>query len=391
MPPGAFSWALYDFANTIFSAIVVTVYLPLHLTHLLGKNAPLGIAATSSMILSGLAVPALGALSDRTGKTKSYLLVATTACCLFTAGLSLPAPAPVLLAVFAGANLLFHASLVFYNSLLPVVAPPEKQGLVSGVGTGLGYLGVFLALPAAHAVDTAFGRRWVFLLAACLFFLFALPLFFRVPERAASRAEPWGFRESLRLVRTERDLAVFLLGNFFLVDALNACILWLSVFLARTYSLPQGVLIQTLLGLNLMAFLAGLFLGRVTDRLGAKNTLLAAAVSLAVTLASLGLLRSYPAAAASLLVFGALAASGIWTAGRKLLVELAPPGRLGECFGLYGFTSKVSAVGSTTFSVLADFFGFRTAVLSQLLSVALGFVFLSRVRRGIGGAERRRG
>ena len=68
------SWASYDFANTIFSAIVLTSYFPLYLTELAGKNIYLGAASSLSMILAGLIVPFLGALSDQTGKTKVYLI-----------------------------------------------------------------------------------------------------------------------------------------------------------------------------------------------------------------------------------------------------------------------------------------------------------------------------
>src|SRR5689334_21929549 len=83
-----FSWALYDFANTIFSAVVLTSYFPLYLTSLAGSNWLLGAATTGSMILAGLVVPFAGALSDRTGKTKKYLWRTTLACIVFFALLS---------------------------------------------------------------------------------------------------------------------------------------------------------------------------------------------------------------------------------------------------------------------------------------------------------------
>ena len=68
------SWALYDFANTIFSAVVLTAYFPLYLTEVTGANWSLGMASSASMILAGAVVPFLGALSDRTGGAKKYLI-----------------------------------------------------------------------------------------------------------------------------------------------------------------------------------------------------------------------------------------------------------------------------------------------------------------------------
>jgi MFS transporter, UMF1 family len=70
-------WSLYDFANTIFSAVVLTAYFPLYLTELAGKNWFLGAATTGSMILAGLFTPFFGALSDQTGRTKQYLVLTT--------------------------------------------------------------------------------------------------------------------------------------------------------------------------------------------------------------------------------------------------------------------------------------------------------------------------
>jgi UMF1 family MFS transporter len=377
--PGALSWALYDFANTIYSAVVVTVYLPLCFTDAAGRASPLGISATASMLLAGVLIPPLGRLSDRTGKTKQYLLVSTAFCVLATAGLSWAGSPRWLLACFIPANLLFHCSLVFYNSLLPVVAPPERQGFLSGLGTGLGYFGVLFALPIAHWTDTSFGRRWVFLAAAVLFLVFALPLAFHVPERRATHSQKIRWRETLAMLAANRPLALFLIGNFFAVDVLNTFILWISVFLKQLFSVPQGLLIQTLLALNLSAFLFGISLGKMTDRRGYKSVFLLSVGALGTVVAVSAAAREFAWAACGIVILGGLSVAGIWTAGRKAVADLAPPDRIGECFGLYGLTTKVSAVGSTAFSLLADAGGYRLAVLSQLVPVLFAWFFISRL------------
>ena len=177
------SWALYDFANTIFSAVVLTAYFPLYLTDLAGANWILGAATTGSMILAGIFTPAMGSLSDKTGKTKHYLVGTTLLSVVSLYFLSVFKTIPFLIGVFIFSCFFYHAALVFYNSLLVVAANPKKQGLASGLGTGLGYLGVVFALPVSHWVDTHFGRPQVFSVAAGLFLLFSLPAFFFVPER----------------------------------------------------------------------------------------------------------------------------------------------------------------------------------------------------------------
>ena len=186
LPRHALAWATYDFANTIYSAVVVTVYLPLYVTHLMGRNAPVGLAATASMIVAGFVTPLLGLWADRTGRAKRYLFASTLLCVLATASLSF---------------------LPRVGWMLPAFAPPEKQGFVSGIGTGLGYFGVLLALPVAHMVDSLWGRKWVFLLAASLFLLFSLPLFLRVPDTQATPAGRQSLKAHLKELAGNRPLS----------------------------------------------------------------------------------------------------------------------------------------------------------------------------------------
>lgn len=380
------SWSFYDFANTIFSALVLTVYFPLYFTELSGANWGLGTAATASMLLAGAAVPFLGALTDQTGKTKTYLVKTTLACILLLFPLSFFKNPAALFFFFLGSCFFYHAALVFYNSLLPAVASDKGQGFASGLGTGLGYLGVVASLPIAHWVDRNFGRPMVFSLAAILFFICALPLFVFVPERQVPA--PTSFRWSLwgsgwgKIIRTLRtlpkrmDLFLFLAGNFFAVDALNSTIFWFSVYAREVFHPPQGTLIGLLMALNAAAFLAGILAGILVDRWGAMKTMLLATATLAVTLALLALIQGFPAFIAVSLAGGSFAIAGIWTSGRKVLIEMAPGEKLGEYFGLYGLTTKISVIGSLIFSIAADLAGFRTALWLLVFPAAAGWLLL---------------
>ena len=82
--------------------------------------------------------------------------------------------------------------------------------------------------------------------------------------------------------------------------------------------------------------------------------------------------------------FGGVGLAGVWTAGRKILLELVPPDQVGRYFGLYGITTKVSVVGSTVFGVLMDLLGPRAAILSQVLFLAVAFFCLWQMRRAAG-------
>ncbi len=386
------SWAFYDFANTIFSAIVLTVYFPLYLTDLAhGTHWYLGAATTASMILAGMVVPFLGALSDQTGRTKAFLILATFLCILFLIPLSFIRSPMGLILFFLLASFFYHASLVFYNSLLPVVAEKKKQGFASGLGTGLGYLGVVFSIPIAHLIDQKFGRPPVFSLAAVLFLLCSLPLFFFVPEREVPCARPFRWSmwneewkkiwNSVKRLPQQPDLLWFLVGNFFAVDALNTMIFWFMVFGREVFHPPQRQLISLLLAVNTSAFFMGLLAGFLTDRLGGLKVMILATIVLALSLGTLAVLPDFFSFAAVSILGGAFAIAGIWTAGRKALIELAQPAKVGEYFGLYGLTTKISVIGSLIFSMVADGAGFRLALWTLVVPASMGVLFLWLSRR----------
>jgi MFS-type transporter involved in bile tolerance (Atg22 family) len=129
------SWALYDFANTIFSANIVAIYVPLWVTQeLVGKDIHYSLALSASMLAVALTMPVLGALSDRWGKRKPLLLLFTVVCACATGGLGAWSTLPLALCCFAVANSAYHGGLVFYNALLPAITGEETRGRVIGSG-----------------------------------------------------------------------------------------------------------------------------------------------------------------------------------------------------------------------------------------------------------------
>jgi len=407
-PLPVLGWATYDFANTIYSAVVVTAFFPVFMNRLIGRDIFTGIAQTASMILAGLIVPVAGAVADRTGRGKRYLWRFTVICCAatlciglaandraFDAGAGRPAPAGIAAAVlllFVAANLAYQISLVFYNALLPSVASPERQGRVAGLGVGLGYLGVVIALPIAQAMVKATGAMSsAFIVAGVLFLVSAVPCFVLVrppamaaPVRVTRRLLRERFRAlggTLRsLPRTPRVLCFFL-GNFLCVDVVNTLIMWTRPILgdeAKGLGWGSDRAIQVLMGMSVTAFVLGLAMGWLTDRLGPKRTMLAAAGGVAGCIAAASLFRSQAVVIPVILILGSGGLAGTWVAGRKFLLTIAPPGKTGEYFGLYGVTTKLSVIGCTLFAAVADLTGsYRTALLIELLPLALGILLLA--------------
>ncbi len=149
------SWILYDFANTIFSMNIVTLYFSLWVTMNNGKpDLWVGAANAASAALIVVALPLLGVWSDAYKRKRAYLNIATIGCCALTAmmgiaamsGMGTTGRVAVAVGCFILANFGYHAGLVFYNALLTSVSEPATIGRVSGYGVGAGYLGAIVGL-----------------------------------------------------------------------------------------------------------------------------------------------------------------------------------------------------------------------------------------------------
>ena len=181
------SWALYDFANTIFSFAIVSFAMGPWTTDALGEtNGTFAFtaAASLSVALNAAVSPVLGAMSDRTGGRKRYLAVFTIGCIVPTLVIGLVNIWLGLL-FFAIANFAYQAALIYYDALLPDVALPAARGRLSGVGVALGYVGSIVSALLLGTTTDADGNITAasFLLIGSLFAVFAIPIFVIVRER----------------------------------------------------------------------------------------------------------------------------------------------------------------------------------------------------------------
>jgi MFS transporter, UMF1 family len=396
------AWALYDFANTIFSYAVVSTAIGLWATDptRFGErdgNAVVSVAIALSVGLNALVSPILGAISDRGGRRLPFLLFFTALCVIPTALIG-PSPPALGLLLFTVANFAYQAALIYYDATLKVVSKPESRGRLSGLGVAIGYCGtIFIGLLLILLNVPVEGR---FLIAAVVFALFAIPIFVVVRERGPThrltRSDLTGswsqLRTTVRHVREVPGLGRFLLARFFYSDAVNTIIVVMGVVTVFAKGLTQGMAQTVLLGLTVVAVIASLGWGRLVDRWGPKRTLMTILVSWAVGLVigALSLGIDGPIGLAAFLLAGALLGSGlggIQVADRVLMVRLSPPDRLGEFFGLYGLVGKGSQVigqvlyGVTIF-LLLDTLGvgaYQIAVISLLVTMLVGYWLLRPV------------
>lgn len=407
------AWVTYDLANTIYAASITYLFTPYYTDRFGdGSRTEIGLCTTASMLLAGLLSPWIGALCDRTGRAGSYLSLATLAnvACMLLWGLG--GSAGALLAVLFVANVAYQTALTFYNALLPSVAAPGREGWLSGLGTGVGYFGnvvVLLALivvpPASFAEVPAYlafgGLSFLLFAGPCLLLVRDTRAIEPAPIGPALRASFGALVRTLRSLPRHRALGWFLLGNFCVVDVLNTAIQFFGDFVTavyreafangslqwfgRSFGPKAGSMLEFLAAQGLcfsaLAFGFGLLLGKATDR-RPLAVMLASVVALGVALGGGACFGGGDTTwfTITLVGGGAFGMAGIWTAGRKVLLQLAPPDRVGEYFGLYGITVKVSVLGSSIYGVIADSFGSVHALLAQLAPLLLGLLCLAMVR-----------
>lgn len=408
------SWAMYDFANTIYSFIVVTMYLPPLLEKITGSNFLMSFSNVFSMVIAGFSAPALGALTDRSKCAKRWLIIVTIICCIACGGIGIliyinPNPELVMCFVigltFVIANFTYQIGLMFYNSFLPTLVPKHIQGKVSGLGIALGYVGVLaVIIPVKHV---NLWNPWsVFLFGGVMFFLFSLPMFIFVPERMPLKDEKitgkvvkeeiHQFVELIKNVKQNKNLLYCLLANFLAVDAVNTAILFFTTFLKKAVfcglekKTMENYTTNLMLALTISAIIMSFVIGWLTDKIGSKKSFLIAAISMGTASVCMCLLPRGWVFYITVTVFGGTGLVGAWTAGRKLLADITPEGKEGEYFGLYGLTNKSSAVGTIFFAVITYFLpkidivpehvAYRVAFLFSLVTISASLYFLRKVK-----------
>jgi UMF1 family MFS transporter len=345
--------------------------------------------------------PLLGAIADQGGRRKPWLLVLSLACIAAMASLWFvrPDPSSMMFALFAYgiAGIGFELALVFYNAMLPELAPADRIGRISGWGWGIGYLGGLSCLiislllfvqpdPSPFGLDRGSAEhvRITNLFAAAWFLMFALPLFFLVPDRTGSGL-PWteAVRRGLgtlaatfRQLRAHRNIAIFLLGKMIYIDGLNTLFAFGGIYAAGTFGMSFDEILLFAIALNVSSGLGAISFAWLDDWFGAKPTILVALGAMTVLSTAILLVDSktaFIAIAVGLgLFFGPAQASS-----RSLMSRLAPPESRAEFFGLFALAGRVTAfvgpalVGWVTYAAQSQRAGMATIIPFFVIGGAL--------------------
>ena len=388
------AWCTYDFANSAFTTLVVTFVYAAFFTKSIAPDEITGTAlwsraVTVSALIVALLSPLLGAIADRGGYRKLFLLVSSAICIGATVALYpvLPGQTTRALFWFVIANVSFEMANVFYNAFLPDVAPAKRIGLVSGVGWAVGYVGGLLAMVIAlvglvqpetpwfgFTKDAFENIRATNLLVALWFAVFAVPIFLFVKEdKSAVRGGPIlrsTFRQvadTFREIRRYRQITRFLVARLVYNDGLVTIFSFGGIYAAGTFGFTMEKLILFGILLNVTAAIGAFGLGFLDDILGGRRTILITLVALFfATLAAILAPNE-----AVLWVAGSLI--GIFAgpnqaASRSLMGRFVPPDKETEFFGFFAFSGKATAfLGPLLLGTLTKMFDSQRVGFSIIL------------------------
>jgi UMF1 family MFS transporter len=440
-----FSWALYDFANTVFSMNIATLYFAAWLV------ADLGHSNTLYAVVNGIAsalvvvsIPVFGAISDATQKRKPWVVTFTLLACgstiamavlgqiglpLVGEGITTATSAQLIspgialfgvLAAFTIANYTYQGAQPFYNAMMSELVPVDHRGRLSGMGTALGYVGsitgVILTFPfftgqmpilgalpekvvgflrTAVPFTAHGGRVSTFVPTALLFLIFSLPLFFfcrdhnvvhgkrHVAWREAFRDVRNTVREAKRYPGTLR----FILTSFLYQDAMGTIIANMALYAIFAMGFVKGSEATLFVILTVPAVIGSYGIGRLVDRFGPKKTLSWVLAGWIVLLIAMIVAPSrnvfWIVGALIGLIYG-----GVSTAERPLLLSLVPDVEAGRFFSLMVLSSRAAAVvGPFVWALAVD--GLRTsmgvgfAYRAGVVTVAIGMALALWMLRGV--------
>lgn len=410
------AWAMYDFANSGYTTVVITaIFNAWFVSGIAGKAAWATFAWTAALSLSYAAImltaPFIGAWADAHAAKKRILALTTAGCILFTAALSLPGPGDVALAILfiVLSNFFFGTGENIVAAFLPELARGESLGKVSGWGWSLGYLGGLVALGAclawvSHAQAAGQGAAEfvpvTMLITAALFVLASLPTFMFLRERAVplaaagSSAMGRGLAgeayarvlDTLRHAAHYRDLRRFLACIVFYQAGIQTVIALAAIYAEQALGFSTQDTIVLILIVNVTAAAGAFAFGHVQDRLGHVPTI---ALTLLGWIA-MTLIAWQSESRASFWVAANIAGvclGSSQSAGRALVGYLSPEARRAEFFGLWGLAVKLSSIlGPLTYGTVTWVSGgdHRLAMLvtGGFFVVGLALLFGIDVRRG---------
>jgi len=404
-----FNFALYDFANSSFTTIIITFIFATYFAKEIAPNPVLGQSYWGWTIgITGFFValigPVVGSFADKKNRIVFFIRCFSLLCILFTTLLwfSKPSQSYLLytLVIVGVANFFYELSLIFYNSLLKDIATNKNLGKSSGFGFALGYIGgiVILLISIKLFIDTdnlPFGLikeesqniRAIALLVSIWFLIFSIPFLFFVikeSEKKIKKSVSSNFTDLKKLLWNKKIsvLGKFLVARMLYADGLNAIIVMGGIFAVGVFNLEIKDLLKLSVLMNIAAFIGAFVGGVANDRYGSKIVITFSLIGL--ILSSVAILFTFSVSTFFFLAaINGLFIGPIQSASRVVITSMLNKNNQGKGFGLFATSGKLTSfigpllVSTVTFLTGSQRLGFSAAII-LLLS---GLIILLNIRK----------
>ena len=409
------SWALYDWANSAYATTVMAGFFPVFYSMLsqdLSKQDSqfwFNICLTTASLIIAAAAPILGAIADRGGRRKRFLVTFALLGILMSIGLAWVHSGMwvTALVIYGMGQIGFAGANIFYDAMIVEVSDEAELDVVSGFGYALGYFGggllflvnvLMVTKPALFGIpDAGTALSLSFISVGLWWALFSLPLLLFVKESNAASPPPFGqsvregiaqLRQTFREVRSLKVVFLFLAAYWLYIDGVGTIIKMAVFFASRVLELPNDALITALLLTQFIAFPAALFFGWLGKRIGPRNGILIGLVVYAGVVLYAWRWLETSADFYRLAIAIGLVQGGVQSLSRSLFARIIPRDKTAEFFGFYNMVGKFASIfGPLLIAFVPIVIGAATerdAILVLLLLFGGGGLLLTMVNTEAG-------
>ena len=403
-----FNFALYDFANSAFTTIIITFIFSTYFAKQIAPNPVLGQSYWGWAIgITGLLValigPLIGSFADKKNCTEFFIKLFTIICIILTSFLWFSKPSEkyllYTLIIVALANFFYELSLIFYNSILKRISNSNNLGKSSGFSFALGYIGgililiicikVFIdneVLPFGLSKENSENIRATSIVVALWYLIFSIPFLFSLKKKIKNKIE----RSSNNIKKIKNlfwdkglnNLGKFLLARMLYADGLNAIIIMGGIFAVGVFNLEIKDLLVLSVLMNITAFIGAIIGGYANDKFSSKSVIIFSLLGLIFSSAIILFIKTK----IFFLIFASINGffiGPIQSASRVFITKSIDENNQASGFGLFALSGKLTSfigpllVSTLTYISNSQRIGFSAAIILLLI----GLLILLKVKK----------
>ena len=403
-----FNFALYDFANSAFTTIIITFIFSTYFAKQIAPNPVLGQSYWGWTIgFTGLLValigPLIGSFADKKNCTEFFIKLFTIICIILTSFLWFAKPSEkyllYTLLVVASANFFYELSLIFYNSILKRISNHNNLGKSSGFSFALGYIGGILilivcikifidndVLPFGLSKENSENIRATSIVVALWYLFFSIPFLFSLKKKIKNKIEKSSNNikkiKNLFWDKGLNNLGKFLLARMLYADGLNAIIIMGGIFAVGVFNLEIKDLLVLSVLMNITAFIGAIIGGYANDKFSSKSVIIFSLLGLIFSSAIILFIKTK----IFFLIFASINGffiGPIQSASRVFITKSIDKNNQASGFGLFALSGKLTSfigpllVSTLTYISNSQRIGFSAAIILLLI----GLLVLLKVKK----------